>query len=1209
MKAPFPLLAALLVLFGLVSCKDKTLFRQLPSSRTGIHFNNKIVENDSINPIDLTNIYNGGGVGIGDFNNDGLQDVYFTGNLVANQLYLNKGEMKFDNVTNEAGVDGKGRWSRGVAVVDINNDGWQDLYVCASMLNDPQKRQNLLYVNGGKDKNGVPHFKEMAAEYGINDTTHTTMAAFFDYDNDGDLDVYLAVNQIINGDVPSVFRPRITDGRHPSTGRLYRNDFNTALKHPVFTNVSKEAGVTAEGYGHGVSIADFNLDGWKDIFVTNDFNSTDLLYINNGPSPSPSGGGRGEVTFTDKATTYFKHTSANGMGQDVIDINNDGLSDVVELDMSPEDNFRKKMMMNGNSYQTYQNSDYYGYQYQYVRNSLQLNQGPRMLGNDSIGDPIFSDIGYFSGIAETDWSWTPLVADFDNDGFRDIIVTNGYPKDVTDHDFIAFRKESFSVAPKKFVLEQIPQVKLPNYVFRNKQEATFENITQTWGLGKPSFSSGAAHADLDNDGDMDVIINNINDEAFVYENTLTDRKELSSHYLAVQLKGDPKNRNGLGAWVGIYYNGQQQAYEQTPYRGYLSTVQLSPHFGLGAVTSIDSLVVKWPNGQKQVLRNVKADQVLKLDIANATETYTWDRPAVNRAALFADVTDSLNLNVQHFQRDYIDFNVQKLLPHKFSEYGPAMAVGDVNGDGLDDMVLAGNYSFSTTLLLQQPNGRFQKAELPRTDTFKHWMNMGLALFDADRDNDLDLYVSRGGYQADPNSAEYQDQLWLNDGEGTFIEDTASLPKIRTSKSCVRPFDYDKDGDLDLFIAGRVDPWHYPKPVASYILRNDSKAGDIKFTDVTGSVAPFLNKAGMICDVVSTDFDGDDWPDLVMAGEWSPVRFLKNDKGVFKEVTAATGVASHLGWWNSILPGDFDNDGDMDYVVSNLGLNSFYRASEKEPVRIYAKDFDNNGSFDAVPTLYLPRSNENPERKEFPAHTRDDMAKQMISFRSKFQNYRSYATATFSEMFKPEELKDALVLEANDFRHSLLKNLGNGKFEITALPLPAQYVCLNGMVAEDVDGDGALDIVASGNDYGTEPSVGRYDACNGLVLKGDGKGGFAPLSILQSGLFLPGNGKALVKLKSAAGQTLFAASQNKGPLKVFLLKETTLPVALNSSECSATLHFKNGAKQKQEVGYGASFLSQSGRFVNAGRNVVSVDIKDGSGKVRTITTAENHTVLR
>ncbi|HLL42890.1 MAG TPA: CRTAC1 family protein, partial [Segetibacter sp.] len=582
----------LLCLLCTTSCKKSSLFRLIPSKESGITFNNEIAENDTLNPIDVTNIYNGGGVGIGDFNNDGFQDIYFTGNVVSNKLYLNKGNFIFEDITKEAGVEGDGKWCRGISVVDINNDGWLDMYVCATMLKDAKKRENLLYINLGAGKDGVPKFVESAAEFGLNDSSHTTMAAFFDYDNDGDLDVYIVVNEILENENPSVFRPTITDGSHPSTGKLYRNNQNEK-KDLMFTKVTKEAGVTIEGYGHGVNICDINKDGWKDIFVTNDFNSSDLLYINNH-----------DGTFIDKASVYFKHTSANGMGQDVIDINNDGLSDVIELDMNPEDNYRKKMMMGPNSYQIYQNYDYYSYQYQYVRNTLQLNQGPRVNGSDSIGDPVFSDIAFFSGIAETDWSWTPLVTDFDNDGFRDIVVTNGFPRDVTDHDFIAFRKQSLSIATKEFTLEQIPQVKLHNYAFRNNGNLTFTNSTTDWGLAVPTFSNGAAYADLDNDGDMDMVINNINDEALVYENSLMDLKENNANYLTLKLTGDSLNRNGLGACIELYYGGKQQAYEVTPYRGYLSSIQMHPHFGLGDVSTIDSLVIKWPAGKKQVLKNV-----------------------------------------------------------------------------------------------------------------------------------------------------------------------------------------------------------------------------------------------------------------------------------------------------------------------------------------------------------------------------------------------------------------------------------------------------------------------------------------------------------------------------------------------------------------------------------------------------------------------------
>lgn len=1192
MKSFFLPLSLLLLLCSclFVSCKDKTLFQQLSSSKTGINFKNSIVENDSINPIDLTNIYNGGGVGVGDFNNDGLQDLYFTGNLVPNQLYLNDGDFKFRDITQEAGVDGQGIWSRGVAVVDINNDGWQDLYVCASMLKDPLKRQNLLYINKGVSKDGVLRFQEMAAAYGLNDTTHSTMAAFFDYDNDEDLDLYIVVNELIPGDNPAIFRPRLTQGEHPSTGRLYRNDWNKDLGHAVYSDVSQEAGITIEGFGHGATIADFNKDGWKDIFVTNDFNSTDLLYINNGNG-----------TFTDKANTYFKHTSANGMGQDVIDINNDGLSDVVEVDMNPEDNFRKKMMMGANSYQTYQNSDYFGYQYQYVRNTLQLNQGPRVNAGDSVGDPIFSDIGFFSGIAETDWSWTPLVQDFDNDGFRDIIITNGYPKDVTDRDFVAFRKEAFLVASKDYVLQQIPQVKLHNYAFQNKGDLTFSDVTKQWGLTQPSFSNGAVYADLDNDGDLDMVVNNINDEAMVYENSTMRNKKNAHHYIRVQLTGGPLNRNGIGAWVEVYNANTLQTYEQTPYRGYLSTIQLNPHFGLGTATQVDSIVVKWPNGKKQVMLNVPVDGIIKADINNAQEAYTWHQPLLATNTWFTDVTNSLDIDYRHQEKDFVDFNVQKLLPHKFSEYGPALAVGDIDGNGLEDMIAGGALNYSPVAFLQQPNGNFiQKLVLPKADSYnKQSDDMGITLFDADGDGDLDIYFARGGYENMPNSAAYADEVLINNGKGEFRPDSLALPKNYTSKSCVRATDFDKDGDLDLFIGGRVEPGNYPKPVSSFIYRNDSKSGTIKFTDVSATIAKSLSGIGLVCDAVWTDFDNDGWQDLVIAGEWMQVRFLKNANGTFNDVTSASGVQDKVGWWNSILPGDFDNDGDIDYILGNLGLNSFYRASEKYPVSIYAKDFNNDGNYDAIPTVYLSASQEDVTKKEFPAQVRDDMTKQIIGLRSKFQNYKSYAAATFGQMFTKEELQGAQKLEANYFSHSLMRNRGNGKFDMVPLPKVVQYSCINGMLAEDFDGDGNLDIIMTGNDYGTEVSVGRYDACNGVALKGDGKGGFASLSILQSGWFVPGNAKALIKLRNGAGNTLIAASHNRGPLKVFQAKWNTKAVSMQEADVNVMVKYKNGKQQKREINYGASFLSQSGRFININQNVAAIEVMDNRGNSRTL----------
>jgi hypothetical protein len=1174
----------------LASCKHATLFEQVPSSQSGVHFNNLIVENDTINPIDKLNVYNGGGVGIGDFNNDGLQDIYFIGNAVPNRLYLNKGNMQFQDVTDEAGVGGKGGWGRGVAVVDINNDGLPDIYVCNTLLNDSVKRRNLLYINQGPDKNGVPHFKEMAKEYGLDINVHSTMANFFDYDNDGDLDMYLTVNQAEYKDNTSSFRPLSNDGSQKSTGRLYRNDWDPILKHPVFHDVSKQAGIQIEGYGHGASVVDINRDGWKDIYVTNDFLPNNILYINNH-----------DGTFTDRSKEYFKHTSSSAMGQDIEDINNDGLADVFELDMNPEDNYRKKMFMPANSYQAYRNFFNYGYQLQYMRNTLQLNQGPRVGQNDSIGSPAFSEVAFLSGVAQTDWSWCPLITDFDNDGNRDIIVTNGYPRDVTDHDFITFRANAYAIASKKQILDQIPIVKIPNYAFRNGGNLQFEDVTKSWGLDVPTFSNGAVYVDLDNDGDMDVVINNIDDEALIYKNTSRERNKENSHFLHIKFKGGQQNLNGIGAWADIYYGkGQHQVYENTPYRGYLSTIQNIAHFGLGNISKVDSVVIRWQNGKKQVLTNVKADQVLQVSIANAGDPYAFPNPELDKASVFREVTRALGINYKHLEADFADFNVQKLLPHKLSEYTPGLAVGDVDGNGLDDIIIGGNTSNQAQVFLQQADGKFIQRPLLPPGAINPTSNIkdeGLLLFDTDGDGDLDLYVASGGYEVERNSPYYQDRLYLNDGKGNFTEAVDAIPKNFTSKLCVRAVDYNKDGKLDLFVSGRVDPWNYPKPVSSCILRNDSKNGHVKFTDVTANVAKDLLNAGLVCDALFTDFDNDGWPDLILAGEWMPVTFLKNDHGVFKNVTASTGIADKTGWWNTIAAGDFNHDGRMDYIVGNTGLNTFYKASEKYPVFITAKDFDGNGSYDAFPSIFL--KDVHGDLKEFPAHTRDDIVKQMIGMRRTFQNYKSFAVATMDEVITPEMRKGAIRLSANTLQSMYLRNDGNGKFTMIPLPLEAQLSQLCGMTVDDFDGDGNLDIAISGNDYGTEVTTGRYDAFNGLVLRGNGKGGFKPLSILQSGIYIPGNAKALVKLAGANNKYLLAASQNRDVMKVFELKKDVHNIKLLPLDMFAVIKYKNGKKTKREFYYGESFLSQSGRFLTTDTSMQSVQVTDYLGHTRNV----------
>jgi hypothetical protein len=1176
-----------LSLFCVLGCNTKdTLFEKISSSHSGILFNNRIVENDSINPLNVVNIYNGGGVGIGDFNNDGLQDIFFTGNMVSCKLYLNKGNFRFEDITAKAGVEGLGRWARGVSVVDINNDGLMDIYVCNTIYQDSLRRRNILYVNQGIDKDGIPHFKDMGAEYGLDIHLQSTMASFFDYDNDGDLDMYLTVNEASNGDNPSDFIHRKSNGAPPSIGRLYRNDMDTILKHPVFHDVSKEAGMKFEGFGHSATICDINNDGWKDIYVSNDFLSDNILYINNH-----------DGTFSNQVKDYFKHTSFNSMGQDVVDINNDGLPDVVELDMNPEDNYRKKMMLGANSAFTYQNFDYYGHQYQYVRNTLQLNQGPRVNQVDSIGIPAFSEIAFMSGISQTDWSWTPLITDFDNDSYRDLIVTNGFPRDVSDHDFMAYRQKATGFMSNLQMVDQIPQIKLHNYAFKNNGDLSFRDATNDWGLTIPTFSSGAAYADFDNDGTMDMVINNIDDEPLLYRNTSAG-KNTSGHYLQIKFKGGKENINGIGAIANIYYDhGKQQSYDNNPYRGYLSTMQCMAHFGLGKIEQVDSVVIKWNNNKQQVLKNIKANQTIIVDIGDAKDGYLTRLPQLAINSLFKDITASAGIQYKHNDVELIDFNIQALLPHKLSDYCPALAVGDVDGNGLDDIVIGGNSNNHANIFLQQSNGKFlQKDLLPdvRFDPNYH-KDEGLMLFDANGDGKLDLYLARGGYNTESDSNNYQDILYINDGKGNFTPDSSALPLNHTSKLCVRAFDFNGDGKMDLFVSGRVHPGRYPMAVSSFIFRNDSKNGQVKFTDVTDEVAPGLKEIGMICDALITDFDGDGQPDLIVVGEWMPVTFFKNVNGKFKNVTGASGVIDQKGWWNSIAAGDFRHTGRTDYIVGNVGLNSFYKASDQYPVCITGKDFDRNGRYIAIPSVFLP--DEHGAKKEFPAQGRDDIAKQLPGIKKTFATYRPFALATMDEVLTPEQRKGALRLEANMLQSCYLRNDGDGKFTMIPLPKQAQVSVINGMVVDDFDGDGNLDVLMNGNDYGTEVGTGRYDAFNGLLMKGDGQGNFAPLSILESGIFIPGNGKALVKLQGSSGNYLVAASQNRGALKLFKLKSGPTIVKLNPDDLSATLTFNNGKIQKEEFYYGSSFLSQSSRFLSIGKNVTTAEILDIKGNKR------------
>jgi len=1178
-----------LIVILFVACNNHpTLFKKITASQSGITFNNTIAENDSINPIDLEFLYNGGGVAVGDFNKDGLPDLYFTASITSNKLYLNKDGLAFEDITEKAGVAGEGRWSNAASVVDINNDGWPDIYVCATIKKKSEQRRNLFYINQGLNKDGIPTFKDQAAAYQLADTSLSVHATFFDYDNDGDLDMYLVTTKLAQRDATQFMNSNVGDTARDDYDKLFRNDWDSKVNHPVFTDISSQAGIAHPGYGLGVAIADINKDGWKDIYVTNDFYGSDLLYINNH-----------DGTFSEKLKTVFKHTSQNAMGNDIADINNDGLADVIAVDMNPEDNFRKKKNMNGNNYFVYQNMMSGYYMLQYVRNTLQLNQGPTLNNNDSIGLPVFSDISFMAGVAETDWSWNPSIADFDNDGNRDIIITNGYPRDVTDHDFAAFRSNSSKTISKNDLIKEIPQIKIPNYAFENSGNLQFRNVTAAWGMKTPSFSNGAVYVDLDNDGDLDYVINNINETAFLYENTTNSKKQISKNYLSIQFKGGKNNIDGLGTIGEIYYAGNKlQVYENSPYRGYLSTVDNKAFFGLDSIHTIDSVVIKWNNGSKQVLTNVKTNQQLTVTIENANLT-TTGIAAVATNNLFTDVTGKLGVNCFIRETDFIDFNEQRLLPHKLSAYGPALASGDVDGNGLDDIIVSGTGDFPATILLQQKDGKFFSKPLPHVigNDVRRPESLGTLLFDADNDGDLDLYLASGSNQFVAATKNYQDWFYTNDGKGNFTFNETGFPKNFTSKSCVKAIDFDNDGDLDLFIGGRVLPGNYPLPVSSFIYRNDTKNGEIKFTDVTPIVAPGLKNIGLTCDALWTDFDNDGFTDLIIAGEWMPIQFFKNNKGKLENVSATSGINTETGWWNSITAGDFDNDGDIDYIAGNLGKNSFYKASIENPVTIYAKDFDKNGGLDIMTTVYLP--NKKGVRQEFPAQTRDDQVEQIPALKKRFLTYKDFGNATINDIFSDVELKNAVKLQASNFANSYIENLGKGKFKLHTLPVMAQLAPIYAVVTDDFNQDGNLDIAINGNDFGTETGNGRYDAMNGLVMLGDGKGAFKPLTILQSGLYIPGDGKALIKCRGVDNNYLLAASQNNGSLKIFSSKSKQKTISLSTGDKFCIYHFKNGKKRKEEFYMGQSYLSQSTPFILSGENISSIEIINNNGEKRII----------
>jgi enediyne biosynthesis protein E4 len=1163
-----PCLALLLcALAGCDRASDTALFRLHTPEASGIAFANTLLEDDSVyNPLAFDYLYNGAGVAIGDVNNDGLPDVYFAGNMVSSRLYLNRGEMRFADVTEAAAV-GTQVWATGVSLVDINADGLLDIYVSVAGKVDEAERANLLFVNAGVDADGIPRFEERAREFGLADTGYTTHATFFDYDLDGDLDLYLLTNALEEYS-RNLIRPRLIRGEARSTDRLYRNEGNG-----TFTNVSADAGILIEGYGLGVVVSDINRDGWPDVYVANDFHSNDLLWINNQNG-----------TFTNRAAEYFKHQAHNAMGVDAADINNDDLVDVVVLDMLPEDNFRQKMMLSANNYDRFSMSLSYGFEPQYMRNMLQLNNGP-----GPVGTPTFSEIGQLAGVHNTDWSWAPLLADFDNDGLRDLFISNGYRRDVTNLDFVVYSQQTGRMGADErrsalfAAMRELPEVKVPNYLYRNRGDLTFEDVSDAWGVKVPSFSSGAAYADLDLDGDLDLVVSNIDEPAFVLENRA---ERLGRNHLRVALEGPPGNRGGHGTRVVIHAGGVRQSIEHTPYRGYKSTVESTLHFGLGEATSVESLEVFWPDGAYQRLTGLEANRLVTVGRGDAA----GPAPSQPRqlAHLFTPALDLRGLDYVHQERKLADFKHTPLLPHKLSTGNPGVAVGDVDGNGLDDVYVGTDRGVEKEIFLQTAPARFSRRLVSAEDA--QLEDMGALLFDADGDADLDLYVVSGG--GFPQEGVYQDRLYLNDGGGVFTRAPAALPQESSSGSSVVAADYDGDGDLDLFVGGRVIPGQYPLPARSLLLRNDSEGGRARFTDATDEIAPQLADLGLVTAALWTDFDQDGAIDLLVAGEWMPLTFLRNRDGRFVDATPSTGLPDSHGWWNSLAAGDFDDDGDTDYLAGNRGLNSAYRGSPEEPVRVHAADFDGNGSVDPVLSRFI-------QGRSHPVASRDILIDQIIGMKGRFPRYEQYATATLEQTLSAEELERAYVGRSVNFASSFVENLGGGRFAIRDLPTRAQFAPVFGMMPADYDDDGNLDVLLVGNSRAPEVQSGWFDASVGTVLLGDGAGGFVAESGSRSGFFVDGDAKGIARLSLGGGRSAVLVTQNDDSLRAFTATRTgpRRLLRLRPDDAFARIILADGSTRRQEFHYGSTYLSQSSRYAEVPADAREVVVYDFAGRSR------------
>jgi len=1074
------------------------LFTQLPSSYTGVRFTNRVEDTPELNVFNYRNFYNGGGVGVGDLNGDGLPEVMLTSNAHGNRLYLNKGRFQFQDITAAVGVGGKGFWATGVTFADVNGDGLLDIYVCYAG-NVAKRRANELYINKGLDTKGVPTFSEEAAQYGVADEGYSTQATFFDYDRDGNLDLYLVNNSF--RPVNSFGLRNIRNIRDKLGGhKLFHNDGNGK-----FTDVSDKAGIFGSeiAFGLGVVVSDVNRDGWPDIYVANDFFERDYLYINNH-----------DGTFTEQLDKQMPYLSYFSMGLDIADINNDGWPDIYTTDMLPEDEYRLRTTSSFESYDLYQAKVKNGYHYQLMRNMLQLNNG----------NGTFSDIGQMAGVARTDWSWSALIADLDLDGHKDIYVTNGIAKDVTSQDYVAFlaNDQTMLTATRgkrvdfKGLTDAMSSTKLQHYAFRNKGDLTFSNEAVNWGLGTPSFANGASYADLDGDGALDLVVNNVNDEAFVYRNNARALLK-ENRYLEVNLEGEGRNRFGVGSKVTIESGSQKLYQELSPTRGFQSSVDYPLTFGLGKIDTVESVTVEWPDGRVSTLKDVATNQRITLKQSEATSTRAESPKAAIK--LLTDVTRQTTLPFVHRENEFVDFDRERLMPKMLSTEGPLMAVADVNGDALDDIFIGAAKGEPSAILIQQQNGSFVRSneKLLAPDSIAE--DVGATFFDANGDGHPDLYVVTGGTEFSEAAPALEDRLYLNDGRGNFRKATGALPTLSSSGSRVAAADFDGDGAIDLFVGGRSVPGRYGIDPRSQLLKND---GSGRFTDVTDKVAPGLSRVGMVTDALWQDVDRDGKLDLVVVGEWMPITIYHNNgRGRLEKITVK-GLEKSDGWWNRIIAGDFTGDGRVDFIAGNLGLNTRLQANANEPATIYVKDFAHTGFVQQIISYYN-------NGRAYPLTLRDDLIKSLTFLKNRYLNYKDYARQTVADVFPEKDLADAVVRNAYTFATTLVRNNGDASFTMVPLPREAQIAPVYGILASDVDGDGKPDLLLAGNFDGVKPELGRMSAGYGLFLRGDGKGHFTPEREVVSGFFVPGQARDIQRVRTRNGSLYVVARNDDRPL--------------------------------------------------------------------------------